>query len=335
LGAGPSGANKQFGYVYANTGSFTTVAATTVAATNTSSLALLNIGKNNSRVTFPGQTTYANSMLFANDNTSGPIIFTTKGASVNRNLMISRTAGLVFHEGAQISSQSNGGLLLSAMSTATASTMAMSAGFQSMSVGLLTGVSLSTYNGVDQWVTTMNTATGSWSFPGDITVTNTATVATLKFGDGTTMTTAATSGTSFDQTLNTTSNVTFGGVVVNGTIEASTIRKAGYPGLSNMEIQGNLTPQTSGQSDLGAGPGGANKQFGYVYANTGSFTTVVATGIVQFGVYTATALNSITGAVGQMASVSNSAGGGHPNGMMAFWDTTNSRWSYIHDNSAV
>ena len=181
----------------------------------------------------------------------------------------------------------------------------------------------------------MTTTNNNFRVKNGLEVTTTATVATLKFGDGTTMTTAATSGTSFDQTLNTTSNVTFGGVVVNGTLEASTIRKAGFPGLSNLEIQGNLTPQTSGQSDLGAGPGGANKQFGYVYANTGSFTTVVATGIVQFGVYTATALNSITGAVGQMASVSNSAGGGNPNGMMAFWDLSNGRWSYIHDNSAV
>ena len=154
----------------------------------------------------------------------------------------------------------------------------------------------------------------------------------LTFSDSTIQNTAF---TGFPQALTTVSNVTFGGVVVNGTIEASTIRKAGYPGLSNMEIQGNLTPQTSGQSDLGAGPSGANKQFGYVYANTGSFTTVVATGIVQFGVYTATALNSITGAVGQMASVSNSAQGSNPNGMIAFWDLSNGRWSYIHDNSAV
>jgi hypothetical protein len=33
--------------------------------------------------------------------------------------------------------------------------------------------------------------------------------------------------------------------------------------------------------------------------------------------------------------ISDSAGGAHPNGMMAFWDTTNARWSYIHDNSAL
>lgn len=56
---------------------------------------------------------------------------------------------------------------------------------------------------------------------------------------------------------------------------------------------------------------------------------------VQLPSYTAAALTAITGAVGWMAAVSDSAGGSNPNGMIAFWDTTNARWSYIHDNSAV
>ena len=42
-----------------------------------------------------------------------------------------------------------------------------------------------------------------------------------------------------------------------------------------------------------------------------------------------------SGSVGQMIAITDSSGGGNPNGMIAFWDTTNSRWSYIHDNSAV
>jgi len=50
---------------------------------------------------------------------------------------------------------------------------------------------------------------------------------------------------------------------------------------------------------------------------------------------TSTQLTSITGVPGQLASVSDSAGGGNPNDMLAFWDTTHSRWSYVHDNSAV
>ena len=56
---------------------------------------------------------------------------------------------------------------------------------------------------------------------------------------------------------------------------------------------------------------------------------------VSFPVKTATQWNAITGSVGQQVCVSDSGGGSNPNGMMAFWDTTNTRWSYIHDNSAV
>lgn len=58
---------------------------------------------------------------------------------------------------------------------------------------------------------------------------------------------------------------------------------------------------------------------------------------VKFPAYTRTAAASITGAVGWQIAISDSSGsgGGRPNGLMAYWDTTNSRWSYIHDNSAL
>jgi hypothetical protein len=75
---------------------------------------------------------------------------------------------------------------------------------------------------------------------------------------------------------------------------------------------------------------------------TGSFTalnmttaTAVFTSIPVVPNYTAAAANAITGQIGAHIAISDSAGGSHPNGMLAFWDTTNSRWSYIHDNSAV
>jgi len=55
---------------------------------------------------------------------------------------------------------------------------------------------------------------------------------------------------------------------------------------------------------------------------------------VTFPVYTV-ATKPTTGSVGQQICISDSAGGGNPNGMMAFWDTTSNRWSYIHDNAAV
>lgn len=47
--------------------------------------------------------------------------------------------------------------------------------------------------------------------------------------------------------------------------------------------------------------------------------------------YNKTALTAITGAIGQIASVTDST----PAGLLAFWDGTNNRWSYVHDNSAV
>ena len=68
---------------------------------------------------------------------------------------------------------------------------------------------------------------------------------------------------------------------------------------------------------------------------TGANISVSAGGFMKLSSYTAAALTAITGQVGWMAAVTNSASGGNPNGMIAFWDTTNTRWSYIHDNGAV
>jgi len=70
----------------------------------------------------------------------------------------------------------------------------------------------------------------------------------------------------------------------------------------------------------------------YAVLNSSSATFTQPVG---FPVKTAAAWNAITGSLGQQVCVSDSAQGSNPNGMMAFWDTTNSRWSYIHDNSAV
>jgi hypothetical protein len=53
---------------------------------------------------------------------------------------------------------------------------------------------------------------------------------------------------------------------------------------------------------------------------------------VAFPVYTATAANAITGQAGWQISISNSPVNA---GKMAYWDTTNTRWSYIDSNLAV
>ena len=65
---------------------------------------------------------------------------------------------------------------------------------------------------------------------------------------------------------------------------------------------------------------------------TGANVIVTAGGFVKNPVYTISTLTAITGQVGWVAVVSDSA---TTNGMLAFWDTTNSRWSYVLDNSAV
>jgi hypothetical protein len=68
---------------------------------------------------------------------------------------------------------------------------------------------------------------------------------------------------------------------------------------------------------------------------TANNVSINSNGFVKLATYTSAALTAITGQIGWMAAVSDSGGGGNPNGMLAFWDTTNSRWSYVHDNSAV
>lgn len=58
----------------------------------------------------------------------------------------------------------------------------------------------------------------------------------------------------------------------------------------------------------------------------------VTNGFVKYGVFTSTTLNGYIGQVGWVAAVSDSPTVG---GRLAFWDTTNSRWSYVSDNTAV
>lgn len=97
-----------------------------------------------------------------------------------------------------------------------------------------------------------------------------------------------------------------------------------------------------------AGPGGTIGQIQYNdgadYGGTAGFTFDKVTGnvaipgslnvtggFVKLTAYTEVVLRAITGVIGQIAVVSNS----NPGGRMAFWDTTNNRWSYVSDNSAV
>jgi hypothetical protein len=65
---------------------------------------------------------------------------------------------------------------------------------------------------------------------------------------------------------------------------------------------------------------------------TTSATKVSFAQPIAFPFYTATAANAITGAVGWQIAISDSPVNA---GRMAYWDTTNARWSYIDTNLAV
>ena len=62
-----------------------------------------------------------------------------------------------------------------------------------------------------------------------------------------------------------------------------------------------------------------------------TFSTLSATDFYIYPSYTISDLRLITGNVGWTVAVSDST----PGGKHAYWDTTNSRWSYVSDDSAV
>ncbi len=77
---------------------------------------------------------------------------------------------------------------------------------------------------------------------------------------------------------------------------------------------------------------------GGAYANTGSTRLTVdsakitAAVPVVFPTYTVAGAGALTGAAGWQICISDSTGNG---GRMAYWDTTNSRWNYVSDDTAV
>lgn len=92
--------------------------------------------------------------------------------------------------------------------------------------------------------------------------------------------------------------------------------------ISNVSV-GNITPYANLTYSIGT----VSNQWTAVYAGN-----IDLSGFVQYGVFTSTTLNTYIGQVGWVASVSNSPTVG---GRLAFWDTTNLRWSYVSDNTAV
>jgi hypothetical protein len=58
-----------------------------------------------------------------------------------------------------------------------------------------------------------------------------------------------------------------------------------------------------------------------------------STGFIKFAVFTVAQITAVTGSTGQQAAVSD--GTGKNNGAMAYWDATNTRWSWVADDTAV
>ena len=67
--------------------------------------------------------------------------------------------------------------------------------------------------------------------------------------------------------------------------------------------------------------------------NINIVNNAATTGFIKFAVFTVAQITAVTGLAGQQAAVSN--GTGKNNGAMAYWDATNTRWSWVSDDTAV
>ncbi len=114
-------------------------------------------------------------------------------------------------------------------------------------------------------------------------------------------------------------------LTINGTLTIDgaliDVSGQGAPG-SNSQISFNDEGNPSGNNGFTF-----NKTTGNLNApgsiNAGAFIKLVA--------YSSAELRAITGVIGQLAVVNDS----NPVGLPAFWDGSNNRWSFIHNNSAV
>lgn len=113
-------------------------------------------------------------------------------------------------------------------------------------------------------------------------------------------------------------------------ILAQAVTNAAQPNITSL---GTLTTlDVTGDVTLGEVTSGNITTSGNVDANTLNVYSVVATGFNQVPLYTALSAQTLTGFAGAIIAITDSP---ITNGRIAFWDTTNSRWSYVSDNNAV
>ena len=124
---------------------------------------------------------------------------------------------------------------------------------------------------------------------------------------------------------------------------------ANYQGLfgTPLTIDGNLEIDGALIDVSGQGAPGSNSQISFNDegnpAGNNGFTfnkfsgNMTVPGSINVGLffklaaYSISELRLVTGILGQVAVLNDSS----PIGMLAFWDATNNRWAYVHDNSAV
>jgi hypothetical protein len=108
----------------------------------------------------------------------------------------------------------------------------------------------------------------------------------------------------------------------------------GGNGVGNIQVNSSITPGITGVYEIGSPTAKCDSVYSsYVYGNVvATNVTVNSGGFMKLPVYTAANLRTYAGQAGWIATVSNSSS---PAGKMAFWDTTNNRWSYVCDNTAV
>jgi hypothetical protein len=105
-------------------------------------------------------------------------------------------------------------------------------------------------------------------------------------------------------------------------------------GVGNVQTNSSIMPGINGVYEIGSPSLKYDSVYAsYLYGNVSATNiTVNAGGFMKLPVYTAANLRTYVGQAGWAATVSNSSA---PAGKMAFWDTTNNRWSYVCDNTAV
>jgi len=114
-------------------------------------------------------------------------------------------------------------------------------------------------------------------------------------------------------------------LTVNGTLEVDGVL---------IDVSGQGAAGTNSQitfNDNGEPSGNNGFTFDKSSGNLSVPGSINGGAFLKLTTYNKASLTAITGVIGQIAAITDS----NPTGMLAFWDGTNSRWSYVHDNSAV